>query len=169
MLSSAIVLWLIALVLGFFVYRRGPDEFKKAVHRAGEQMLSIIPRICLALLIAGFIGKLLPSEAVGHAIGFESGLKGILIASLFGLCMPSGPIIAFPIVMVLLGAGAGVPQITAFLTAWAVYAWHRLLIYEVTLMGWPFAIVRMASSLVLPLVAGVFADALCRLTGVGVP
>jgi hypothetical protein len=42
----------------------------------------------------------------------------------------------------------------AFLTAWSVFAFHRVLIYEITLMGWRFSAVRLTSSLVLPPLAG---------------
>ena len=90
-----------------------------------------MPRICLALLLAGFIAKLIPTEFIGHLIGYASGWSGIALAILFGGMMPSGPMIAFPVVVVLRGADAGAPQIVAFLTAWSVFAWHRVLIYEV--------------------------------------
>ena len=165
MVDSAVVLWLAALVLGIIVWRRSGTVFQGALKAAAVQLVILIPRVCLALLTAGFVGKLLPAETIGHMIGFDSGIGGILIASLFGAMMPSGPTIAFPIVVVLRLAGAGVPQIAAFLTAWSVFAWHRVLIYEVAMMGYRFAAIRMASSLVLPLVSGAIATLLCLLTG----
>lgn len=165
MLSSALVLWLAALGLGFVVWRRGASAFYGALKAAAVQLVILIPRVGLALLTAGFIGKLLPAETIGQMIGFESGIAGVLIASLFGGMMPSGPTIAFPIVVILRHSGAGVPQIAAFLTAWSVFAWHRVLIYEIALMGLRFALIRMVSSLVLPLVSGVLATVLCLMTG----
>ena len=45
----------------------------------------------------------------------------------------------------------------AFLTAWSVFAFHRVLIYEITLMGWRFSAVRLISSLILPPLAGLLA------------
>ena len=165
MLDTVVVLWLAALVLGIIVWRRSTTAFQGALKAAAVQLVIIIPRVSLALLTAGFVGKLLPAEAIGHMIGFDSGIVGILIASLFGAMMPSGPTIAFPLVVVLRLSGAGVPQIAAFLTAWSVFAWHRVLIYEVAMMGYRFALIRMASSLVLPLVSGAIATLLCLLTG----
>jgi len=165
MLDSAVLLWIAAVVLGVIVWRRSFSAFRGALEAAGTQLLIVIPRVFLALLAAGFIGKLLPAETIGHMIGFESGWSGILIASAFGALMPSGPMVAFPIIVVLRLAGAGVPQVTAFLTAWAVFAWHRVLIYEVAMMGYRFAAIRMISSLVLPIVSGAIAIVLCLLTG----
>jgi hypothetical protein len=165
MLDSAVILWLAAGILGIIVWRRSPAAFRNALRAAAVQLVILLPRVGLALLTAGFISKLLPAETIGHMIGFDSGISGILIASVFGALMPSGPMIAFPIVVVLRVAGAGVPQIAAFLTAWSVFAWHRVLIYEVTMMGYRFAAIRMMSSLALPLVSGAIAAGLCMLTG----
>jgi hypothetical protein len=73
--------------------------------------------------------------------------------------------IAFPLVVVLRISGAGVPQVAAFLAAWSVFALHRVLIYEVAMMGYRFATIRLVSSLTLPIVSGGIAMALCLLTG----
>jgi uncharacterized membrane protein YraQ (UPF0718 family) len=163
--SNAVVLWGIAAVLGILVARRGHAELLFAVRAAGEQLALVLPRICLALLLAGFIGRLLPGEMIGHMIGYDSGWNGILLACLLGGMMPSGPMIAFPIVVVLRHNGAGVPQIVAFVTAWSVFAWHRVLTYEIAMLGWQFTAVRVMSSLVLPLIGASIAVLLCLATG----
>ncbi len=164
--SSLIILWSIALVLGIVVLRRSPRLAVAAAQAAGQNLIAILPRLGIALILAGFIAKLIPSEAIGHLIGHDSGWQGIALATLFGGAMPSGPMIAFPVVVVLRHADAGVPQLVAFLTAWSVVAWHRMLIYEIAMLGWPFVAVRLAASLALPLVAGAIAIALCALTGI---
>lgn len=166
MFDSAGFLWFIALGLGVLVARRDVALFKRAALSAFDNLLAILPRIGIALLLAGFVGKLIPTEAVGHMIGAETGWRGILLASVFGGAMPSGPMIAFPVVVVLRHADAGVPQVVAFLTAWSVFAWHRVLIYEVAMLGWHFVVVRLAASLTLPFAAGAVATLLCRVTGV---
>lgn len=163
---SLIVMWALAAVLGLCVYRRGPGVARNAARAGGQQLLVILPRICFALLTAGFVGKLMPSEAIGQTIGFESGLSGILVAALAGGMLPSGPIISFPIIVVLKNAGAGLPQIMAFLTAWSVFAFHRVLAWEVTTMGWHFAAVRMMSSIILPFVAAAITYSICIATGI---
>ena len=102
---------------------------------------------------------------IGHLIGYETGLNGILLATAFGGFTPAGPIVAFPIVVVLLNAGAGFPQVVAFLTAWSVFAFHRVMIYEAPLMGFRFVGVRLLSSLILPPIAGLITWGLLELTG----
>lgn len=165
MFDSASILWLIALVFGILVARRDINLFARAVRSAVENLAVIMPRICLALLLAGFVAKLIPTEMIGHLIGYDSGWRGIALACVFGGMMPSGPMIAFPVVVVLRGAEAGAPQIITFLTAWSVFAWHRMLIYEINMLGWHFTAVRLGSSLALPPIAGVLAFALCQATG----
>ncbi len=165
MLDSAAFLWLLALVLGIMVARRDVAVLKRALRSALDNLIAIMPRIGLALLLAGFVGKLIPTEVVGHLIGVETGWRGIAIASVLGGAMPSGPMVAFPVVVLLRNADAGIPQVVAFLTAWSVFAWHRVLIYEVAMLGWHFAAVRMASSLVLPFIAGGIAILLVQWTG----
>lgn len=164
-MTSLVVMWALAAVLGFCVYRRGPGVARNAARAGGQQLLVILPRVCFALLTAGFVGKLMPSEAIGQTIGFDSGASGVLIAALAGGMLPSGPIISFPIIVVLKNAGAGLPQILAFLTAWSVFAFHRVLAWEVTTMGWQFASVRLFSSLILPFVAAAITYSICMATG----
>lgn len=165
MSASILVIWVMAAVAGYFVWRRSKDAFWQSLVAGKNNTLLILPRISLALITAGFVSQLVPSQTVGHWIGPESGISGIVTATLLGAALPSGPIISFPIVIVLLKAGAGIAQIIAFLTSWAVYAMHRILMFEATMLGWHFAITRMISSLILPILAGIFAMTLMAIFG----
>jgi len=155
---GAALLWLLVFCLALWAARKPGRLHVAAAGIAVNQFVRILPRIVLALLTAGFLGTLVPAELVGSLIGAESGAKGILIASLAGGLTPGGPIVSFPIVVVLREAGAGVPQLVAFLTAWSVFAIHRVLIYETTLMGWRFSGTRLFASLTLPPIAGFGAE-----------
>jgi len=166
---STLVLWAIVAVLGLVVLRRGRGVLVRAVGDGTRRFLVILPRMGFAILLAGFAAVMIPGEPVAAAIGPESGLMGILVASLAGGFVPSGPIVSFPLVVVLWKAGAGLPQLVAFLTAWSVFAFHRVLIYEATLMGWRFVALRLTASLVLPLLAGVLTAGLERIFDASVP
>ncbi len=162
---GAALLWIIVLALTIWTARKPERLHLAAAGIAVNQFIRILPRLALALLTAGFLGQLLPGELIGSLIGAESGAKGILIASLAGGFTPGGPIISFPIVVVLREAGAGVPQLVAFLTAWSVFAIHRVLIYKSTLMGWRFSGMRLLASLALPPIAGFSAEAIVWMLG----
>lgn len=143
----------LGIILGTIAYRRAPSLLRAAMRAAVVRFVEILPRIIVAIIAAGFIGKLVPGEIVGKYIGPESGLFGIMLATIVGGFTPAGPIVSFPIVVVMLKAGAGFPQVVAFLTAWSVFALHRVMIYEIPMMGWRFSMVRLASSLILPPIA----------------
>lgn len=157
MLLSAIILWGTAAVLAVLVLRRPGRKMNEALRYAGAQAVAVLPRIPIAIIAAGFLAELLPQETIGTWIGSGSGFKGILIASAVGAVIPSGPIISFPVAIALLHLGAGMPQLVAFLTAWSVFAMHRLLMWELPLLGPGFAAKRLTASLVLPPIAAMVA------------
>jgi uncharacterized membrane protein YraQ (UPF0718 family) len=145
-----------ASILGVIAWRRSPTLVLGAFRNAALRFLEILPRIGFALLTAGFISQIVPAEVIGALIGYESGLRGILLGALVGGLTPAGPIVSFPIVLVLLAAGGGFPQVMAYLTAWSVFAFHRVIIYEVPLMGARFVMIRLVASAILPVLCGLF-------------
>jgi len=168
-LASTLVLWAIAAILGLLVLRRGPLVLRDAVVDGARRFLVILPRMGFAILLAGFAAAMIPGEPVAAAIGPQSGFVGIVLASIAGGFVPSGPIISFPLVVVLWKAGAGLPQLIAFLTAWSVFAFHRVLIYEATMMGWRFSAMRLIASLLLPVISGLLAMGIEHIADVQVP
>ena len=153
MIVSFLAFAALALVLSLMTFRKSPALFRSSMRSAGLRFVEIMPRIAVAIAAAGFIGKLVPGEIVAAHIGPGSGLYGVIIATVFGAITPAGPIVSFPLIAVLLKAGAGFPQVVAFLTAWSVFALHRVLIYELSMMGWRFCAVRLTASAPLPFIA----------------
>jgi hypothetical protein len=76
---------------------------------------------------------------------------------------------SFPVAVFMWQYGAGVPQMVAMLTGWSLFAFHRLVAYELPMMGWRFAAVRVASSLIVPPLAGLLAAATMALFGLSGP
>lgn len=151
---GTIALWALAIALGILVFiKRGRAEAVLAARKALERSVRVLPRLAVAVLTAGFVARLIPSDVVVEHIGPGSGLTGTLIAMLVGGFIPAGPIISFPLVVVLSHAGAGTVQLITLLTAWSVFAIHRVIIYEIPLMGPRFSMIRLVSSLPLPLIA----------------
>lgn len=165
-MASLIAMWVIALALGYFVMRRGREVSSKALRSSVDQLIAIMPQVCLAVIAAGFISKLMPADVIGHMIGWDSGIGGIMIATLAGAMLPSGPMVSFPLIVIMKNSGAGMPQILAFLTAWSVFGFHRVMSYEVTLMGWHFTTIRIGSSTALPFIAAGITYGICMVTGI---
>ena len=162
MLAAAAAVWFFALLLALYANAKRPASHRVAVRTAGDYLKPMLLRLPLAMLAAGFIGRLLPEDLVARTLGGASGPAGILLASVLGGILPGGPFVAFPLVATLYQVGAGKPQMVALLTAWSVYAMHRVLAFEWPMLGLRFVLFRLAVSCSLPPVAGllvVLADA----------
>ena len=103
--------------------------------RAGVmEFILLLPRIGVGVVGSGFVAEALPNEWIAPWLGPESGFFGVLIATLGGALTPGGPVVGFSIGAAALKSGAGAPQVIAYSTAWALYAIHRLIIWEVPMM-----------------------------------
>ncbi|MGH6922496.1 MAG: hypothetical protein ACRED5_01890 [Propylenella sp.] len=151
------ILLLVALYLGLaaIALARGNDTFRRAVRRTTEQFWVLAPRMICALIAAGFIAKLIPSEFIARFLGEEAGLTAILVAFGTGMIIPAGPVIAFSIAAVFLKAGASTAALVTFVSSWSIFATHRIFIYEIPLLGPSFLRLRLLSAGAMPLVAGV--------------
>ncbi|MCS0496549.1 hypothetical protein NVS89_15715 [Ancylobacter sp. MQZ15Z-1] len=144
---------------------RQPGRLKGALAQVGRQGGSLAVRIPMALYVASSIEHFVPTEAIGPVIGEGSGWKGILLASAFGAFVPGGPMVTFPLALTVWQMGAGRPQIIAFLASWSIFAVHRILSYELPLMGSRFVLTRLSASWYLPPLAGALAWMLIALSG----
>jgi uncharacterized membrane protein YraQ (UPF0718 family) len=154
MLGPLLFLLAFLIVLAALEQRRPRPAHGQVVVLAWDQLKPLAVRLPVALIAAGFLGELLPEQQVAGLLGPGSGLTGILLASFLGGLFPGGPSTAFPLMIVLAEAGAGTAQLIALLNAWSVIALHRVLIFEVPMMGISFSLRRLAASILLPLLTG---------------
>jgi uncharacterized membrane protein YraQ (UPF0718 family) len=155
-------LWCVVIAVLLWAWRWRPEkviEVFRQFLRNGRVFVGVVP---MALLAAGFLSPLVPGDLVARWLGDSAGMTGIMIAMLAGWCLPVPPVIFFPIIAVLLKAGAGLPQMTALIAAWNVFALHRTLPMELPLMGRYFVTLRLLSSLALPPLAGLIAIPVAR-------
>src|SRR4030042_3390575 len=130
----SLLIWVMALLLGVVAYLRPGRLHVQGVRIAWKQIVSMVPRVVMAVMVSGFFSMIIPMDYVVNWIGRESGIRGILVASMVGGFTPGGPLICFPIVLVLYKTGAGIPQVMAFVTAWSVFPFHRLVSFDAPLM-----------------------------------
>lgn len=149
--------------LAALAYAQGGGTLLSAGFGEGARLLlRYAPVLVLSFLAAGFAQKLIPQDLVRVWLGTDSGLRGIFLGTAAGLVTPAGPFVSMPIAAVLIRAGAGTGVVVAFLAAWSLLAVHRLLAWEVPILGWRFALLRYASCLGLPVIAGLLARAVTR-------
>ena len=156
------MLVLLAVLLGLAWWRGGEALARSGLASGGALLLRYAAVIAVSFLAAGLVQVLVPTEWVREALGRDAGVRGLVLAAVAGAVTPSGPFVSMPVAAVLLRSGAGVPAVVAFLTAWSLLAVHRLVAWEVPIMGVRFALLRYGVSLLLPVLAGLAARALWR-------
>jgi hypothetical protein len=161
-LAVNILLWLVVGVLAFLAAMRGRVLLNDGTREGLWEFVRLLPRIGAGVVGSGFIAEVLPKALVASWIGPGSGLIGVLIATLGGALTPGGPVVGFSIGAAALKGGAGAPQVIAYSTAWALYAIHRLVIWEVPMMPPRLVWLRAAVSVPLPFIAAAIAMALAK-------
>lgn len=162
---SVVFIWVMVAILTFIAWRHHDGRMQRGLRRGFEMFLVNGPRVMAALLAAGFLSFLLPKALVAQWLGADSGWQGILIGSIVGPFFPGGPLVIFPVLVALLKAGAGLPAVLAFLTSASVWGVHRILMFEIPMMGLRFAGNRLLASIALPPLAGIIAYGLIVLFG----
>lgn len=155
--AGVIIIYGAPFILSGYALGRRDGTFQRGLVRAIEQFVKLVPRMTCALVAAGFVAALIPVEFISRFLGPEAGLKAVLIGAGTGLIVPSGPVVAFSIAAAFAQAGASEASLISFITAWSLFAVHRILIYEIPLLGKSFLRLRLMSVCVLPPLAGLMA------------
>jgi uncharacterized membrane protein YraQ (UPF0718 family) len=137
----------------WIAWRRGDGLAEAGLKEAGLDFWHLLPRLAVGVVGAGFIAKALPQETVVQWLGPSSGLGGVTLAALAGAATPGGPVVGFAVGAAALKAGAGLPQVMAFVTAWSLYTINRVIVWEVPTMPPRIVVMRMLVSLPLPFMA----------------
>jgi len=149
--------------LSYVAYQRGGGELLSLGLGNGARLLVRFGLIIVvSFLVAGLAERLVPHEWVERTLGDDAGVRGILLATVAGALTPSGPFVSMPIAAAMLRSGAGLGAVVAFLSGWSLLALHRFVAWEIPILGFRFALLRYAISLLLPAAAGLAVRALTR-------
>jgi uncharacterized membrane protein YraQ (UPF0718 family) len=162
---GALILWGMVVVTFVIAFRQPGARHRQGVRRGVDMFLVNGPRICVAILAAGFISQILPEELVAEWLGESAGWQGILIGCAVGPFFPGGPLVIMPLVLALFKAGAGVPALIALLATASTWGVHRIFMFEIPLMGARFTGLRLVSSIAIPPLAGLLAALLVHFLG----
>jgi uncharacterized membrane protein YraQ (UPF0718 family) len=154
------ILWGTVLAVGFVAWRRGPAVLTAALREGAIDFIHIVPRVALGVVGSGYIAAIIPAEIITGWLGPNSGWLGVLTAVIAGAVTPGGPVVGFSIGAVALKAGGGSPQVIAYVIAWALFAFQRLILYEIPFMPARFVWFRAAVCLPFPFLAAAIAMAI---------
>lgn len=153
MFIATALLVVAAVLLALVAYRRDPRLVTVGLKDGGRLLLKQAPVLIIAFILAGYLEVLLPPELVRNWLGSEAGFKGVMIGSLVGGLIPSGPYVAYPIIVSMYKAGASLATVISFVTGWMLWSTSRLP-FELALFGPRFSALRMALYLVFPPLVG---------------
>jgi len=158
--GSFVAFTALAAVTGLICYLViGGEALVSSLTSDVDLFLFILPRFTAAMLLAAFAQALLPRDKIARYVSEEAGSRALAIATAVGIMTPGGPMTSFPIVRALRDAGTGRSPLIAYVTSWSTMGLQRILNWEVPLLGVDFALLRFASSLPLPFIAGLIARA----------
>jgi hypothetical protein len=155
-----LMLWGSVAALAFLVWRRGRAVLVSAAREGTMDFINIVPRIGLGVIGSGYIAAVIPQEVITGWLGPDSGWLGVLAAVVAGAATPGGPVVGFSIGAVALKVGGGPPQVIAYVVAWALFAFQRLILWEIPFMPAKFVWFRAAVSLPFPFLAAALAMAI---------
>lgn len=135
----------------------GMPAFRHALLAAWDLFLIVLPSLVPGVLLAGLLQGLLPRALITRRMGAESGLGGLLLATLAGFLTPGGPMASFPMVLVLAVAGADRGALIAYISAWSLLGFQRTLVWEIPVLGANFALLRLLVCAPLPVLGGLLA------------
>jgi uncharacterized membrane protein YraQ (UPF0718 family) len=152
-----IILWGSVAAVGYIAFQRGPNVLTASMREGTMDFVRVVPRIALGVVGSGYIAAVIPQEIITGWLGPDSGWSGVLTAVIAGAATPGGPVVGFSIGAVALKAGGGTPQVVAYVIAWALFAFQRLILWEIPFMPARFVWFRAAVSLPFPFLAAAIA------------
>ncbi|WKA27941.1 hypothetical protein QUH67_31000 [Bradyrhizobium roseum] len=155
-----VTLWGSVLILGFMAWQRGRVVLVSSVREGSMDFINIVPRIALGVIGSGYIAAVIPPEVITGWLGPDSGWLGVLAAVIAGAATPGGPVVGFSIGAVALKVGGGSPQVIAYVVAWALFAFQRMILWEIPFMPARFVWFRAAVSVPFPFLAAAIAMAI---------
>ena len=148
-----VLLWGSLIGVSIIAWRQDKAVLTVALRKGGMDFINIVPRIALGVIGSDFIAAIIPSEMIVGGLGPDTGWLGVATAVVAGAATPGGPVIGFSIGAVALKSGGGMPQVVAYVVAWALFAFQRLILWEIPFMPARFVWFRAMVSLPFPFLA----------------
>ena len=152
--TSTLLLAPVAVVLAILAYLKDPGLPMVGAKNGVAMLAFVIPRMVVAIILAGLMQVLVPQDFVSRHFGQGGGVRALLLATLAGMITPGGPMVTVPFMVALANSGAALSSLVAYMTAWSLFGLQRIIAWEAPLMGWRFVVARVVPSLAFPVIAG---------------
>ena len=142
----------------FVFFRDGQARFLEILTEDLGLFGTMLPKVLAGCLIGAFVTLLLPRETIASWVGAESGLGGILVATVAGAILPGGPFTIYPVAARVprgrrrRGRGLRLRDLVD-----AASDTRARIVWELPFFGLDFVTWRIIFSLPLPILAGLAA------------
>ncbi|HEY7128727.1 MAG TPA: permease [Nitrospira sp.] len=160
---STILLILAVLGAAVALALRDPSLLWTALDHSGKLLGGVWLDLLLGFALAGLVQVLIPEGAVLKWLGKQNVGYGVLAGWGFGLLVPGGPYVTFPIAANLFRQGAAPGPLIALISAKVLLSPIRVVSFEAPLLGWPMTAARLLPSLLLPPLLGLIGQWLYQL------
>lgn len=109
-------IYLVTIILLIISLVKDKDKSKEALRKAWKSFENMLPQLLSVLFIIGLTLAIIDPAMISKILGGESGLLGALIGGVLGSLTLIPSFVAFPLASVLLENGAGIMQISAFIS-----------------------------------------------------
>lgn len=135
-----------AVVLALVYFTPAAEEpFARTVADYTIELVTVLPAV---MILMGLMTVFISNDMISGLLGGSAGLRGVVLAFVLGT-LPTGPLyVAFPFARSLRDKGAGVMNITIFLSAWACIKLPQELV-ELRFLGWQFMVTRLVLTILL--------------------
>lgn len=110
------IIYIITIVLLLISLAKDKGKSKESLMKALRSFESMLPQLLSVLFIIGLTLAILSPEVISKILGGESGFIGIMIGGILGSLTLIPSFVAFPLAAALLESGAGMMQVSAFIS-----------------------------------------------------
>ena len=110
------IIYVMTIILLGLSFIKDNKKTVLALKNAWTMFITVLPQFLAILLLVGLFLAGFEQETIQKIIGTESGVIGMIITSLIGTIALIPVLIAFPIASELIQNGAGLMQITVFIS-----------------------------------------------------
>ena len=151
---SSLALVLVTLAALGISYKKDRVRTKKALLISYRSFVGLLPSLLAMVAIIGLVLALTPPEALSRLLKFH-GIAGFALISAVGAVITMPAPVAFPLAGKLLGFGASLPALAAFITTLTMVGTVSAPV-EIQYFGKRFTLVRQALSFALAILIGAF-------------
>jgi uncharacterized membrane protein YraQ (UPF0718 family) len=148
-------LYLISGICLIWSYLKNRQKTRMAMKKAFKSFEGILPQFLVVLILVAMVLAVLNTETISLVLGKNSGVWGVLVASLVGAVTLIPGFVAFPAAAALMQGGAGATQIAAFVSSLMMVGVVTLPL-EIQYFGKRAAFLRNLFAYVFSLIAAVF-------------